>query len=163
MFHTNNLTEAGRVCPACEAIFYPNRKDMRFCSPRCRKNDHSRKDRKDNPRNSKRSPAKWRENMELFDRHRCLVELMMKQPSREAKDQALRQIIDAAENGHGQLRTILTSKAFLYPDMHRKHLFFPIHRQCRTIAQMADAYSWSTWGCSLKQSLTFHEREHHDQ
>lgn len=153
MIHTDQLTQAGRVCPACEAVFYPNRKDMKFCSPRCRKNDYSRKDRKNNPRNSKHSPAKWRENMELFDRHRCLVELIMKQETREQEDQVLRGIISAAEGGHGQLWTILTSKAFKYPNRNRKLLFWGCHKNCATIAQMADAYSWNTWGCSLEDAL----------
>lgn len=125
MQHTVELTKAGRVCPACHELFQLNRKDMRFCSSRCRKNDHSRKDRRHNPRNSKCSPAKWRENMELFDRHRCLVELVMKQTSQDARNQILRQIISAAESGHGQLRTILTSKTFLCPNLHRKRLFSP--------------------------------------
>lgn len=153
MIHTIELTEAGRVCPACEAVFYPTRKDMKFCSSRCRKNNYSRRDRKENPRNSKHSPAKRRENVELFDRHRCLVTLVHKQESQEQKDRVLREIIDAAEGGHGQLWTILTSKAFKHPHRHREYLFQGYDSQDETIAQMAEAYCWKNWGCSLEDAL----------
>lgn len=145
--------EAGRICPACNQPFHPTRSNMKFCSPRCRKNRYSRADRNANPRNSTHSPAKWRENMELFDRHRCLVELLIKQRTHEDRNNVIRQIIDAAENGHRQLRTILTSKAFQFPNPNRKLLFFPIHKNSKTIAQMANAYSWKTWGCSLENVL----------
>lgn len=155
MFYNTEIIEAGSTCPACDAVFYPKRKDQKYCSPACRKNTYSRKDRKNNRRNSTNSAAKWRENMELFDRHRCLIELVMKQQDQSRKDRIIAQIIDVAEGGHGQLRTILTSKAFRYPDRYRKYLFFRIHQHCKTIAQMANAYSWKTWGCSLKHSLTY--------
>lgn len=155
--------EAGQVCPACTEPFHPRRRDIKLCSSRCRKNHHSRADRKANSRNSAHSPAKWRENMELFDRHRCLVELLIRQRTHEDRNNVIRQTIDAAENGHRQLRTILTSKAFQFPDLNRKLLFFPIHRTSKTTAQMANAYSWKTWGCSLHQSLIFNERKDHVQ
>lgn len=100
--------------------------------------------------------------MELFDRHRCLVELLIKQRTPENRYNVIRQIIDAAENGHRQLRTILTSKAFRFSNLNRKHLFFPTHKNSKTIAQMANAYSWKTWGCALQHSLTFNERKTYD-
>lgn len=96
--------------------------------------------------------------MELFDRHRCLVELVMKQKTQEDKDGVIRQIINAAENGHSQLRTILTAKVFRYPNPNRKYFFWKCHRQCETIAQMADAYSWNTWGCSIKEALVHNNK-----
>lgn len=155
--------EAGQVCPACNQEFHPARSNMKFCSPRCRKNNYSRADRKANPRNSQCSPAKWRENTELFDRHRRLIELLKEQQTYEDQDKIIRQIIDAAENGHSHLLTILTSKAFRHPKKNRGLLFFPSHKHSETIAQMANAYSWKTWGCSLEQSLIKIERTNNDQ
>lgn len=100
--------------------------------------------------------------MELFDRHRRLIELLNKQRTYEDQDKIIRQIIDAAENGHRQLLTILTSKALRYPKQSRGLLFFPNHKHSETIAQMANAYSWKTWGCSLKYSLIKIERTDND-
>lgn len=137
--YANN--EAGRACPACKQNFEPARSNQKFCSSKCRKNSHSRADRKANPRNSQSSPAKWRENMELFDRHRCLVELFNKQNTYHGRNNVIRQIIDAAESGHGQLRTIITSQAFQSPEFNRGLLFFSIHKHSKTIAQLANTYS----------------------
>lgn len=131
----------------------PNRKDQKFCSPGCRKTDHSRKDRKKNPHNSKFSPTKWRENYELFDLNRCLVEQLCKKKTIHQRSELIQRIIALAEEGHGQLRAILTNLKFLNPDKNNSLLFCPGYEGMGTIAQIANRYSWVTWGCSITDVL----------
>lgn len=153
MINAISSSESERLCPACRSGFMPGRRDQTFCSPGCRKTNHSRKERKENPNNSKCNPIKWRENHDLFDRNRRLVELYGKQKTLEARDRVIEQVISAAENGHGQLRSLLTNRMFLYPNKQNSLLLCPGYRSLGTIAQIANKYSWITWGCSITDVL----------
>ena len=127
---------------------------MRFCSPRCRKNNYSRADRQKNPRNSRYSPTKWRENYEIFDRNRALVETVYREKNAEKRNKIIEQIIALAENGNAQLRSMLINPLFLYADKKNSLLFCPGYESVGTIAQVANRYSWTTWGCSIVDVLT---------
>lgn len=142
------------LCPACQSAFQPRRRDQRFCSPGCRKTAHSRKERNTSPHNSQFSPTKWRENLELFDRNRRLVELYAKKPNHEARTKLLEEIISVAESGHGQLRSLLTNKKFIFPDKRQPLLFCPGYERFGTISQLCNRYSWTTWGCSIVDALS---------
>lgn len=159
MANSPELPMGGISCPACGACFTPKRKDQTYCSDRCRKNNYSRKDRARSPHNSIFSPTKWRENMEIFDRNRRLVELVCKERSSEARDKVTLSVISAAEGGHGQLRTILTNKIFLFPDRENELLFCPGCEHLGTIAQIVNRYSFANWGCSICDALSTNTKE----
>ena len=92
--------------------------------------------------------------MELFDRNQRLVELYAKQPDNEARTKLLQEIIKVAESGHGQLRSLLVNKRFLFPDKRQPLLFCPGYETFGTISQICNKYSWTTWGCSIVHALT---------
>lgn len=142
------------LCPACQTIFEPRRSDQKFCTAGCRKNAHSRKERRKFPHNSQFSPTKWRENLELFDRNRRLVELYAKKPNHEARTKLVEEIIEVAESGHGQLRSLLINTKFLFPDKRQSLLFCPGYENFGTISQICNRYSWTTWGCSIVDALS---------
>jgi len=154
-----SVAESERLCPACQSGFTPARRDQRFCSSKCRKNNHSRKERKKTPRNSKCSPIKWRENYDLFDRNMRLVEHYAKQKTEAGRRRVIEQVIHAAENGHSQLRSLLTNKRFLFPNRRNSLFFCPGYERFGTIAEIANRYSWVTWGCSIIDVLKVNKEE----
>lgn len=153
MKEPTRLRAGERLCPACRSGFMPSRKDQKFCSSGCRKTAFSRKDREKNPHNSQYSPTKWRENLDLFDRNIRLVDVVGKEKDPEKRGAIIERIITLAENGHGQIRSLLTNKMFLYPDRTNKLLFCPGYEHMGTIAQIANRYSWRMWGCSITEVL----------
>lgn len=153
MNQSSKAAESERACPACGSRFEVKRSDQIYCTSKCRKNSFSRKDRKENPRNSRYSPTKWRENYDLLERNRRLVELYAKQKNVDGRESVIEQVISAAENGHGQLRSLLTNEKFLRPKRTQSLLSCPGYEPFGTIAQIANRYSWTKWGCSISEAL----------
>lgn len=136
-------------CENCGQSFTRKRKDKRFCSEHCRKDKFQKKDRKINPRNSKQSNTKRRENEEIFDKSKRLSEQLYSLPPSERLGY-LKDLIDLARRGETKLRSLLTNKYLLSAGVDEAWLF---PRRCprsyRTISQAANSYCIRFWNASI--------------
>ncbi|WP_147405487.1 hypothetical protein [Cereibacter sphaeroides] len=138
-------------CPNCSEDFERCRKDQRYCSDRCRKNASQRRDRIANPRNSRHSPTKRRENELLFDISLRIAEDIYTLPPDQRFDY-VSEIVNTARSGNARLRNILTNRVFRYPDPNKKRLF---HRSCPasyfTASEVVEVFSRLVWSSGLTE------------
>ena len=149
----NEVRVLNATCVICNAVFHRRRKDKIYCSDACRKTASSRKDRLVNPYNSTHSATKRRQIADLYDLNSRLNE-MIYGTAPNLRQSVLLAIIEAAEDGAGRCREVLTNRTFLFPDRNERHLF---HRKSPAVyatpAQLANKYCWETWGCGVRAVL----------
>lgn len=142
------------TCPTCRGHFLRRRKDKIYCSDGCRKTAFSRRDRAVQPRNSLSSSAKRREISDLYDLNARLNE-MIYTCKPEDRPALLLKIIEAAADGSGRYRQVLTNRTFLYPDINERRIFYRrAPAAYSTPAQLANRFSWSNWKCSIRTLLS---------
>jgi hypothetical protein len=133
-------------CINCGGTFTATRRDRKYCSTTCRQTTSQRVRRKSNPANSHSSSAKWRTNLELFDRSLRLSEELYTLPV-GSRLGYMRDLIERAREGCPKLRQLLSNQYLLTTQERWLH-----HRRCPaayfTITKAADRYCRKLWRAS---------------
>lgn len=135
-----------KTCINCGAAFAATRCDRKYCSTTCRQTSSQRARRKLSPANSRSSNAKWRDNLELFDRSMRLAEELYTLPI-GSRLGYMRDLIEKARAGCAKLRLLLANQYLLTTREPWLH-----HRRCPaayfTITKAADRYCRKFWQAS---------------
>lgn len=146
-----DLIEAAHdpVCPVCKDVFQQNRSNKRYCSPKCRKQHHQKKDRAEKPRNAQKSPEVAAENRKQRERAKDLARNLYEMPP-SCRLGYMKDLIEAARNRDASLRSIFTNPNLLNANRSQPWLF---HRRCSvtymTISQAANEYCKRFWDSSV--------------
>jgi len=120
----------------CEMSYRANKK---YCSDQCRQYGNRSK------QNSQSSPAKARQNYELFDTARLMADRLYDLPPFERLGH-MKALIDEARGGNTQLRELLSNFRLRNPSNNERWLYARGSREYMTIAQAANAYCYRFWG-----------------
>lgn len=143
------------ACAQCGKPFSNSRRNRRFCEERCRKAAHKAEARARDMREGLPRPTQVRRTTERVESaenlRTCYVDKLL--VSRASANRFLEELIHAARDGNSKLRDILTNPILRSPEAGRaknklqRRLTFP------TIGELANSYTWQTWGCSIRDAV----------
>ena len=133
------------ICLLCGATF-TGRSNSKFCTSKCRKQQHQQNDREIHKLNAASSPTIKRQQLELFDLAMRLAESLYTLPPC-CRLGYLEDLIQSARSGENpNVRRVLTMPQLLYPKSDEPFKFW---RRCPigyfTISQAADRYCRRYW------------------
>lgn len=136
-----------RQCLRCGEEFKLTRRHRKYCTSRCRSRNGQDRARAEEPVNSANSRTKYRDNMELFERVRCLSQLYFETP-RAKRLGHLQSLVARARDGDSRTRAVLANPYLIktidnhFADIMRRH------RLPATIGEVVDWYCRRFWNAS---------------